>query len=98
MRYTTSQKLAALKEGKELPVDPGHMHEPGTYLATDEKLVRDLAIAYQFRDDPDYASVSWENQVKAAKHFNEHGLNDTLDHMLMLERENEESRARRRGT
>jgi hypothetical protein len=77
--FSVRQKLEALKRGVELPVDPKHLHVPGTYLGTDEAAVHDLARAYQMLEEPDYVSISWKNQVKAANYFNSHGLSKTLD-------------------
>ena len=79
--FSVHQKLEALKRGVELPVNPGHLHAPGTYPDTDELAVRDLARAYQMLEDPDYVSISWKNQVKAADYFNSHGLNKTLNEL-----------------
>lgn len=84
MRHSTKEKLAALKNNVELPVDPGHMHKPGEYLATDEKAVLTLAREYQRAADPDYACVSWVNQVKAADFFNTNGLIQTLDEIIRV--------------
>jgi hypothetical protein len=86
MRYSTKEKLAALKTGIELPVDPRNMGRPGDFLATDECAVLDLARAYQQKDDPDYVSISWECQVRAAEYFNTHGLLATLDEIAKTER------------
>ena len=84
MRHSTKSKLAALKAGVELPVDPRHMHEPGTYLGTDERAVHTLATAYQKAEDPEYVSVSWANQVRAAEFFNANGLIATLDEVVRV--------------
>ena len=83
---STKMKLEALKQGRELPVDPFALAhaEPGTYLGTDEKAVLTLAREYQRAEDSDYVSISWDNQVKAASYFNTHGLLDTLDEIVRV--------------
>jgi hypothetical protein len=84
-RPTVAAKLAALKRGVRLPVDPGAMHEVGTYLDTDERAVHILARVYQEKEDPTYWATSWANQVKAADFYNAHGLARTLDEILRLD-------------
>lgn len=81
---STKEKLDALKNGVELPVDPATLYiiaEPGP----DERSVCILARVYQKEEDPDYVSVSWACQVKAAAFFNEHGLNATLKEILRID-------------
>ena len=79
-------KLVALNLGKELPLDPYAMAhgEVGQVPPTDERAVLALARAYQREEDPDYVSVSWPNQVKAAAYFNAHELIETLDEVLRV--------------
>jgi hypothetical protein len=45
-RPTVKQKLEALKQGQELPVDLTLL-KPGEYLDTDERAVLTLARAYE---------------------------------------------------
>lgn len=81
---STKAKLEALKNGAELPVDPATLYmiaEPGP----DERSVLILARLLQKQEDPDYVSVSWKCQVKAADYFNAHGLNETLKEILRLD-------------
>lgn len=80
-------KLAALKQGVELPVD---LQELATerFPDTDEKAVLELATALQEAEKPDYVVVSWACQEKAAQFFNEHGLRATLDKLFELQRIN----------
>lgn len=78
MRPTVREKLAAIKHGVELPVNPRELHNPGTYLDTDERAVHQLARAYQWAEDHDYVSISWANQERAAAFFNANGLSNTL--------------------
>jgi hypothetical protein len=82
-RPNTKKKLDALKEGRELPVDPvnlSYVQEPGT----DERAVLDLARAIH-RAESTGCAVSWSAQERAAAYFNEHGLIGTLDEMFRLE-------------
>jgi hypothetical protein len=85
-RKTTAVKLAALKQGIELPVDPYEMAhgQVGQVPPTDERAVLTLAREYQRAEDPDYVSISWANQVKAAEYFNAHGLIKTLDEVVRV--------------
>ena len=82
-RPTVSQKLAALKQGRELPVDLTLMR-PGDYADTDERAVLDLARAYQRAEDPDNVVTSWANQERAMSYFAEHGLVATIDEIIRL--------------
>ena len=83
---STKMKLEALKQGRELSVDPFALAhaEPGTYPGTDEKAVLTLAREYQRAEDSDYVYISWNNQVKAANYFNTHGLVNTLDEIVRI--------------
>ncbi len=86
-RPSTKEKLAALKAGRELPVCARALAldmKPGEYPGTDEKAVLTLAREYQKAEDPEYISISWPNQEKAATYFNEHGLVETLDEILRI--------------
>ncbi len=83
-RPTTKQKLEAIKHGRELPVDPRAMGVVGEVPATDERAVHILAREYQRAKDPDYVSISWACQVKAADYFNAHGLAATLKEILRV--------------
>ncbi len=47
-------------------------------------IVSTLAREYQKAEDPEYISISWPNQEKAATYFNEHGLVETLDEILRI--------------
>ena len=51
----------------------------------DERAVLILARCFQYQEDPDYAVVSWANQVKAQDFHNNHGLLKTLDKILELD-------------
>lgn len=78
-RPTTAQKLAALKEGTEVPVDPNvlaYVEDP----APDERACLILARAYS----GDAVVVSWANQVKACEFFNTNGLARTLDEIRAI--------------
>jgi hypothetical protein len=83
---TTSQKLEALKRGIELPVDPYAMAhgEVGQTPPTDERAVLTLAREYQRSEDPEYVSISWANQVRAADYFNANGLVETLNEIVRV--------------
>ena len=86
-RPSTKAKLEALKSGRELPVNPRALAmdmKPGEYPATDEKAVLTLAEVYQNAEGDKRAAVSWKNQEKAAKYFNEHGLVETLDEIVRV--------------
>lgn len=80
---STKQKLEALKEGRELPVDP-HALSTVSHPGTDERAVLDLARAIH-RAESTGCAVSWSAQERAAAYFNEHGLIGTLDEMFRLE-------------
>ena len=84
IRHTTREKLEALKRGRELPVDPRALGTPGQTPGTDERAFRTLAREYQRKEDPDYVSISWANQEKAAGYFNVHGLAKTLDEIVRV--------------
>lgn len=86
-RYTTKQKLAALREGRELPVDARALAlemRPGEYPDPDERAVLILSSMYQRAENPNYAAVSWANQERAAAYFNAHGLIATLDEIVRI--------------
>ena len=85
---TVKDKLAAVKEGRDLPVDlMPHPSDIGRALDTDEKLVLDLARAYQHAEDPDYIAVSWANQERAMNYYNVYGFVDTLTELFRIEGE-----------
>lgn len=81
-----SQKVERMMESK---VDLAKPMAVGSYLNLHEKITLELATEYQREGNPDYVSVSWPNQVKAQDYFNEHGFEDTLDHMLELRGRND---------
>lgn len=81
---SVAEKLQALKEGHELPVDLSILRPAGTHLDTDERAVLALARAFQHAEDPDYVSISWDCQVRASRFFNGHGLARTLERILEL--------------
>lgn len=83
----TTEKLKALKEGHELPVDVNEMWRStavGDVPPTDERAVLGLASAIHYSRSRDWC-VSWAVQVEAAAYFNTHGLARTLDEMFRLE-------------
>jgi len=86
MKPTSRQKLEALKQGVELPVDPHDLYKipVGQVPDTDERAVLILSSTYQQAEDPQRSSVSWANQVRAAKFFNAHGLAQTLDEIVRV--------------
>ncbi len=77
-----SQKVSQMMASK---VDLSKPMEVGSYSNLHEKLVLELATAYQCAEAPDYVCVSWANQEKAQDYFNEHGFEATLDHMIELQ-------------
>lgn len=83
-RPTVSEKLEALKHGRELPIDPRVMGVPGEWPDPDERAVLILAREYQKEADPDYVSVSWACQVRAADYFNANGLIKTLNEITRV--------------
>ena len=77
-----SKKVQQLLDSK---VDLSKLSLPGDYSSLHEKLCRDLAREYQRQQDPDYGSISWENQVRAQDYFNEYGFVKTLNHLTELQ-------------
>lgn len=54
------------------------------FPSVEEKLVLDLACAFEKEADPDYCVVTRESQQKAAEYFNTHGFVKTLDKLMEL--------------
>ena len=84
---TTADKLAALREGKELPVtvdDLVYGTAVGDVPGPDVRAILELAEAmhYAASDEP---SISWPAQDKARSFFNEHGLAASLAMARQLE-------------
>lgn len=80
---TTRQKLDALKNGRELPVDVRAMAFV-EYPGTDERAVLTLAREYQRVEDPNRAATSWACQERAADYFNARGLARTIDEIIRI--------------
>jgi hypothetical protein len=82
-RPSMAEKLAALKQGVELPVDAhalSYVQDPDT----DERVVLELASAMHHAET-DNVAVSWKAQERAAQFFNQHGLARALDEKFRLE-------------
>ena len=60
------------------------LHEPGTYLGTEDRAARALARAIHENEAPDDPAVSWSAQERAQDYFNAHGLAATLDEIVRL--------------
>lgn len=78
-----------LEEMMSRKVDFRRLGKPGECSDLHEKLARDLAREYQRQEDPDYVSISWANQERAQAYFNQHGFVETLNHMLVIQKEND---------
>lgn len=80
-----SARVAALREGKELPVTRGDMLdiEVGQVPGPHVRAVMALASAIH-RAEGNGCSVSWPTQEKAREFFNEHGMAATLDECRRL--------------
>ena len=84
---STKAKLAALKEGRELPVDASKLWcstPVGGVPPTDERAVLKLARAIHAAE-AEHCVTSWSAQERAAAYFNEHGLAATLTEAFRLE-------------
>ena len=70
---------------KERKADLRTLHQPGTYLGTEDRAALDLACAMHRAESTDRSiDASWSAQERAQNYFNEHGLAATLDEMFRL--------------
>ncbi len=84
---STRAKLAALRDGRELPLtadDVAFGTEVGDVPGPDVRAVLRLARAIH-RTESTNVSISWPAQERAREFFNEHGLARTLDRATELE-------------
>jgi hypothetical protein len=81
---TAADHLAAMKEGRWLPVDLSQLGEVGTVPGPDVRATLELASAYAAAEDPDYVSVSWDCQKRAQEFYNANGLGPTLDEIVRV--------------
>lgn len=80
-----SARVAALREGKELPVTRGDMLdiEVGQVPGPHVRAIMSLSSAIN-RSEGNRCSVSWEMQERARAFYNEHGMAATLDECRRL--------------
>ena len=84
---SSKAKLAALKEGRELPVDASKLWcstPVGGVPPTDERVVLKLARAIHAAEDV-HCVTSWSAQARAVAFYNEHGFAAALAESFRLE-------------
>lgn len=85
-RTSPQDRIAALANGKELPVSLGDMmdQEVGSVPGPEVRAVLRLACAMHQAESDDCA-VSWSAQERARAYINKHGLAACLDEAARLE-------------